>query len=602
MTGRRNLSGRALAAVTMLHLAWEADRKRSILSFILFGLQALSGSLFALWLKLLLNAVVPSATTTLVIAAGGLIASLAGSTALSHAGNRVRLELREHAHNLVERRLIDLVGRTPTLEIHEHPENLTHLEILERQSWLFGETVPSLINIFALAVRVITTAVILLSVDPLLLLLPLFGLPALLLSAKTGYLYDIGNERASEALRRSGHMYDLATKAESAKEVRLFRLGHELSRRFQADYDELICIQGRVAVQAETLGLASRLVFLIGYVGAIVLVVTRAVHGHASVGDVALTAVLAGQVLNMVTGSSEILQFAGRSLAIASRYVQLQAISNRARQRMATAPVATPTALTDGVRLDNLTSSYPGARQPTLRDINLHLPAGATITIVGDNGAGKTTLVKLLVGLYLPTEGRITVDGIDLTAIDPDRWRQRLSASFQDFARFEFLLREAVGMGDLAHLNNPNTIESALRRGGAPDLIDALPRGLNTQLGPNWNNGIDLSGGQWQKTAIGRAMMRSTPLLLLLDEPTAALDADTEHQLFQNWTDAAKRLRHTTGAITLLVSHRFSTVRMADLIVVLDHGEIIQTGSHEQLIAETGPYSELFELQARSYR
>ncbi|HVC35043.1 MAG TPA: ABC transporter ATP-binding protein [Chloroflexota bacterium] len=180
------------------------------------------------------------------------------------------------------------------------------------------------------------------------------------------------------------------------------------------------------------------------------------------------------------------------------------------------------------------------------------------------------TASRLRAGLYLPTEGRIT--------LDPEQWRCRISAGFPDHARFEFLVRETVGIADLSALDHDDAVIAALERAGAADLLDALPAGLDTQLGPSWPGGIDLSGGQWQKLAIGRAMMRIDPLLLLLDEPTAALDADTEHQLFERWTAVARRLRQATGAVTVLVSHRFSTVRMADLVVVLDQGQVVEMG------------------------
>lgn len=221
---------------------------------------------------------------------------------------------------------------------------------------------------------------------------------------------------------------------------------------------------------------------------------------------------------------------------------------------------------------------------------------------MGDNGAGKTTLVKLLAGLYVPTAGRIRVDGTDLSTLDPDRWRRRVSAAFQDHARWEFSVHETVGIGDLDAVEDAEAVSAALDRAGAGDLPETLPAGLDTQLGAHWPGGIDLSGGQWQKLAIGRGMMRRSPLLLLLDEPTAALDAETEHHLFERWTVAAREVREATGAVTVLVSHRFSTVRMADLIVVLDQGRIVESGTHAQLLSRQGLYAELFELQAASYR
>lgn len=237
-----------------------------------------------------------------------------------------------------------------------------------------------------------------------------------------------------------------------------------------------------------------------------------------------------------------------------------------------------------------------------LRDVSLHVPAGATVAIVGDNGAGKPTLVKLLCRFYDPTEGAIRVDGIDLTRIDPVKWRERLSAGFQDFSKFELIARETVGVGRLDAVGDEEAVADALERAAANDVISALPAGFDTQLGKSFVGGAELSGGQWQKLALGRAMMRPDPVLLVLDEPTAALDAQTEHALFERYAGAARRAGAAKGAITVLVSHRFSTVRMADLIVVIDGARVAETGTHDQLMASGGLYAELFELQARAYR
>lgn len=596
---------RRRAAATMLRIAWAADRRGSLLAFGLFGLQALAQSLFALWLKLLLDGLGAADTGRVALAAGGMAASIAGGTALSYAGTRVQVALRERAQHLIARRTIKLVGRTPTLEMHETPEHLTQLEALGREAFAFGQVIPSLIELFATGVRVAATSLLLLSVHPLLLLLPLFGLPALLLSPRTSGLFRLGNELAAEPARRAEHLVELTATVGGAKEMRLFRLGEEMLTRFHAAHREIIAIHRRITVRAAVLGLGARLVFLVGYFGAIVFVVDRAIGGRASIGDAALATVLAGQVLGLVTGSADLLQLGLRNLAAASRYVYLQDVALRVRSRV-DPTAAVPERLAEGIRLENVSYRYPLGRGDALHDVDLLLPAGATVAIVGDNGAGKSTLVKLLAGLYVPTEGRITLDGLDLASLDPDEWRQRISAGFQDHARFEFLVREAVGIGDLAALDDRSgadaRVTAALERAGASDLLGALPAGLATQLGPSWDGGVDLSGGQWQKLAIGRAMMRTGPLLLLLDEPAAALDADTEHRLFGRWTAAARRLRESTGAVTVLVSHRFSTARMADLIVVLDRGRVVEEGGHGELIARRGLYAELFELQARSYR
>jgi len=596
-------ASRLRTVAVMLRIAWESDPWRTILAFGLFTLEALAQSLYALWLKLLLDGVQGADRGLVVLAATGIAASIAGSSVLAYAGDRVRLLLTERARHLIEQRLIDLVGRTPTLTIHETPEHLTQLELLESEGWEFGEVIPSLISLFTTAVRIVTTALLLFNVHPLLLLLPLFGLPALLLSGRTSGLFNLGNELAAEPARRASYLFDLATTAGAAKEMRLFRLDDEVLARFHAAHREVRTIHHRLNVQGELMGLATRLVFLIGYFGAIVFVINRAVAGLASVGDTVLTAVLAGQVLGLIATSTNLIQFAWRSLAAAKRYVYLTDLSRQTQQSVDAAAII-PSRLTDGIRLDHVSYRYPLGQADVLHKINLHLPAGATVAIVGDNGAGKTTLVKLLAGLYHPTAGRIRVDGVDLASLNPEQWRRRTTAGFQDYARFEFLVRETVGLGDLSKLDTKEDgpIIAALERAGAADLLDTLPKGLATQLGANWPAGIDLSGGQWQKLAIGRAMMRTAPLLLLLDEPTAALDAETEHRLFERWTTAAHELRQATGAVTVLVSHRFSTVQMADLIVVLSGGQIVEIGSHRELMARRGLYAELFQLQAQSYR
>jgi ATP-binding cassette subfamily B protein len=245
--------------------------------------------------------------------------------------------------------------------------------------------------------------------------------------------------------------------------------------------------------------------------------------------------------------------------------------------------------------------TYPGTDRPVLQDVSLTIPAGAVIALVGENGAGKTTLVKLLTRMYEPTAGRISVDGVDLAEIDVETWRRRTSAAFQDFARPELVAQHAVGIGDLPHVDDESAVRDGLGRAGAGGLVHALPAGLSTQLGSSWTRGVDLSTGQWQKLALARAMMREDPLVVFFDEPTASLDALTEHALFQRLAEAA-RGGSANGSITLLVSHRFSTVRAADLVLVLEDSRVAELGSHDELLEQRGVYAELYALQARSYQ
>jgi ATP-binding cassette, subfamily B, bacterial len=259
-----------------------------------------------------------------------------------------------------------------------------------------------------------------------------------------------------------------------------------------------------------------------------------------------------------------------------------------------------PARLTHGIELANVSFRYPGTEHAVLDDVSLAVPTGSMVALVGENGAGKTTLVKLLCRFYEPTGGRITVDGADLRSLDYEAWRQRIGAGFQDFCRFEFSVQETVGVGDLPYIDASGHLEAALTRADAADVVASLPHGLQTQLGRGWEDGVDLSGGQWQKLALARGLMRETPLLLVLDEPTAAIDAPTEHALFERFAEAGRR-GERRGTITLVVSHRFSTVRMADLIVVMDKGTIVEQGTHAQLMQRGGLYAELYTLQASAY-
>jgi len=273
--------------------------------------------------------------------------------------------------------------------------------------------------------------------------------------------------------------------------------------------------------------------------------------------------------------------------------------------------VAVPPRLSRGIRLDHVCFSYPGSDRLALEDVSLELPAGTVVAIVGENGAGKSTLVKLLCRMYLPDSGQILVDGNDLAHMPADKWRERLAGAFQDFFRFEFRARQTVGLGDIPRLEDVPAVTAAVSRAGAEDVVLGLQQGLETQLGPTWPGGVDVSFGQWQKFALARGFMREQPLLIVLDEPTAALDAETEHALFERYAAVARDSHapdrtangaNTNGRITILVSHRFSTVRMADLIVVLDGARVVEVGTHQELVAKRGSYAELYGIQAAAYR
>jgi ATP-binding cassette, subfamily B, bacterial len=250
----------------------------------------------------------------------------------------------------------------------------------------------------------------------------------------------------------------------------------------------------------------------------------------------------------------------------------------------------------DGVRFEDVSFAYPGAEAPALEHITLHLRPGTSLALVGENGSGKTTLIKLLTRLYAPSAGRILLDGRDLQEWDERALRERIGVIFQDFARYQMLVGENVGAGDERFFEDEQRWRDAADKGRASTFIESLPQGYQTQLGKWFKDGRELSGGQWQKIALSRAFMRSRADILVLDEPTAAMDAQAEAEVFEHFRQLARE------RITILISHRFSTVRMADQILVLNAGHIIERGSHEELMRANGRYAQLFSLQARGYR
>jgi ATP-binding cassette subfamily B protein len=336
-------------------------------------------------------------------------------------------------------------------------------------------------------------------------------------------------------------------------------------------------------------------VFAGGYVGAIVFVSTGL---DASPGDVLLVLAAGSRLSAYVSATvGEIGFLRGIWLDGARRLAWLE---DYAASFTARADRPVPERLREGIVLQGVSFAYPGTSKLVLEDVHLTLPAGKVIAVVGENGAGKSTLVKLLSKFYEPSTGRILVDGVDLARLPAEGWRERLSGAYQDFYRFELRAQHAVGVGDHPRMDHDPAVMTAVGRAGADDVVGQLSQGLGTQLGPAWPGGVEVSFGQWQKLALARGFMRDEPLLLILDEPTAALDAGTEHALFERYAEGAKRGAET-GRVTILVSHRFSTVRMADLIVVLDGARVVEVGTHEELMARRGQYAELYSIQAAAY-
>ncbi|MDQ3703528.1 MAG: ABC transporter ATP-binding protein/permease [Chloroflexota bacterium] len=588
----------------LLGFSFRAAPRQTVLLFLTqLGSQvgALAG---AYGIKLLTDAIVRGDASG-AVRSGVFIALTEGAGYMCRRFFYLSREVEDRTGLLVDQRLMALTTGIAGIEHHERPQYSNQVELLRSQRGVLAGVTSSLVYNLRSFVRFIGSAILLSQVSPWLLLLVLLGFP----SGLAGRVGNAIQERASEANAERGrlrrHLLGLTVSAGAAKELRVFDLGEAIIARHRALAIQMTREELRAAWKSRAVDLVGGVVFVAGFIAALVLVLLRAIDGQATAGDVLLTLRLAADVTTAVEAFTGGATYLLRALKAAGRYLWLVDYASRAQTtRPAPAAPAEPTVvperLTRGIELERLSFRYPGTDHPVLHDVSLVIPAGSVVAIVGENGAGKTTLVKLLCRFYEPESGRILVDGVDLRHHDGAGWRRRIGAGFQDFCRFEFLAQETVGVGDLPYVGAPAHVGAALARADATDVLASLPNGLRTQLGRAWDEGVDLSGGQWQKLALARGFMRQAPLLLILDEPTAAIDAPTEHALFERFATAGRR-GEREGSITLVVSHRFSTVRMADLILVMDDGTIVDSGSHAQLMEHRGLYAELYTLQASAY-
>ncbi len=540
-------------------------------------LAAVPDGLFALLLKLIADGVLAHDRSRVIAAAVALGAAAAATWFLRVISTRVQRRFRDQVTIALETHVARLQASVATIEHHERPLYLNRLGVLRNQVFVLDHMYMSLFSTCGWILRLVVTVLLLMSIHPALALLAAFALPTVFASTWRPGVERTVEEQVTPFSRLARHLFATATTAPPGKEVRVTGIGDSLVADRRATWEQWY---GPVAAARwgsalwHTLGWT---VFGLGFVGA-VLFATLVIH--ATPGNVLLV-LAAGSRLSAYIGATvgEIGFLRGIWLDGSRRLAWLEDYA-AALIEHSDGPV--PQRLVQGIRFENVSFAYPGTERRVLEDVNLDLPAGSVVAVVGENGAGKTTLVKLLCRLYQPTTGRILVDGHELARMNVDEWRSRLAGAFQDFFRFEFPARHAVGVGDLPRLDDEPAVAAAVDRAGADDVVARLTSGLSTQLGPTWPGGVEVSFGQWQKLALARGFMRDHPLLLVLDEPTAALDAETEHALFERYAAAARNGKSNGasatdhGRITILVSHRFSTVRMADLIVVLDGSRVVQ--------------------------
>jgi ATP-binding cassette subfamily B protein len=581
----------------VIRTAFAADPARATFVFIGSPILDLSPVLGAVWLAMLFRGMQNGDAGSAGLAAGLVAGSLVAAHLSTVVMAKIRFTLQERTSLHFERELLAMVAGLPGIEHHERPEYLDKLEILREERAAFAQAVYAVTQNVGVILQAVGTGYFLYRVHPLLLVLPVLNLFSFITDARGGSIMVDASEESAADARLAREHFQMAATYSFSKEVRVFGLADEMLGRHRRASETARHKMVRAAFRGAAWESLGGFVAVAANIGALALVVHLAQQNRADIGDLIITLRLASMLSGQIAAIASSTGMLAQTLQVAIRHIWLL---DYARQQHSerSGRLPAPEQLRGGIAFENVSFSYPGSEVEVLSDVNLWLPPGSVVAVVGDNGAGKSTLVKLLSRMYEPSSGRITVDGADLADFEPAAWRRRLSAAFQDACRFEFLLGETVGIGDVEKIDDAYQILMATERAGAGAVLESLPLGLNTQLGRRFD-GAELSGGQWQRLALARANMRD-PLLLLLDEPTANLDAEAEFALFETIARATRRAR-SRGTVTMLVSHRFSTVRMADVIVVVDGGRVLEVGSHDELMAGGGLYAELFTLQSSAY-
>ncbi len=584
-------------------LVWSASRPAAIVGITLTLIAAVMPAAQAWVGKLIIDAIVTAAgegkqamdglrfvAPYLAMEFGLVLVSSLTSQMRSLFDRIIQSQLTNLVNSMIIRKAINL-----DLQFFENPIFYDTLQNARRQADTSAlNIVNSTLQMMQQVITLVSLIVLLVRFSPwLAVIVFLSAIPSFLSQSQYAErAFRAVSRRAPEA-RLLNYLEQLLTGNDTVKEVKLFGLGEPLLERYQTLFTRFYLEDRAIAEKRTIAGLGWGTLSNLVYYGSYAWIVLRTVAGLITLGDMTMFLAIFRQSQSSIRSLLDSLNRLYESNLFLDNlitYLKLEPVLTAPQNgRIAPAPIR------HGIEFRNVSFVYPGSDVYVLRDINLHIKPSERIALVGLNGAGKTTLIKLLTRLYDPTEGQILLDGVDLREYDLTSLHQRFGVIFQDFVRYQFTVRENIGFGQVDALDDNARIRDAADRGGAQPIIENMPQQYDTMLGRRWERGHELSGGQWQKIALSRAFMRKAEVLVL-DEPTSALDAEAEYEVFRRFGELME------GRIAVLISHRFSTVRMADRIVVLSAGKILELGSHAELMALDGAYARLFNLQAEGYR
>jgi ABC-type multidrug transport system fused ATPase/permease subunit len=588
--------------IDLLKLSWHEERGLTATVFGLEILGAVGAVGSALALRAAVNGLVGKSVSNAIVAAVLAAILCTVNLVVSRLHGLIGLFLAvEKVGVVLEERMLYDVAALERIEHLERPEYLDRITVLQGAGRrLMGGMWTAVRTVFTSA-QLIAMLIILGQVSAVLLVLVILAIAPLWCDKRARRLESKAETGSAEMFRLQRQLFELATEPGWGKEIRAARAGDVLVTRMSAAWSVAMRERTAARVRGAVLRGLGWLIFVGGFVAVLALAMSRRTSSATTPGDVVLVVTLTITLQQAVqTAVGQLTTTLNAGIYIEPYLWLREYVAADVRSRKATQ--APPERLMSGIEITDLTYTYPGTDSPALNGVTVRLPAGSVVALVGEYGSGKTTLVKLLSKFYRPDSGSITIDGVDLETLETGQWRRRMSAAYQDFGRYpQTTFAEAVGMGDLDRIDDDAAVMNAIDAADARRIVQRLPAGRDTRLGLVYG-GIDLSEGQWQKTALARASMRTKPVLFVLDEPTASLDAPSEHAIFERYMQRARSLAERNGAITLVVSHRLSTVAGADLVLVLDNGRLAESGSHHDLMKSGGRYSDLYGLQASAYK